>query len=302
MAEQIETILKHAARSVGEGPHWVESTQSLLYVDIADGDIHRWDSKTNNDEKVTMGTHVGFVIPHSNGGYVAGVGKKIVHFQWDSPQQGKVIAEVDKDQPINRFNDAKCDRKGRLFAGTMMIDDAHSDQVPDSGNLYRLDGDGSLTLLKDKVFISNGLAWSLDNKTMYYIDSMPYPSRLYAFDYDVDTGNIANQRTLLTYDKENGILDGMTMDSDGNLWVAIFGASKIIHVDSKTGSILREVVLPAKNITSCCFGGKNYDELYATSCVFDGGNPRDMDPLAGSVFRIKGLGCKGMPPNDYVGQ
>ncbi|XP_064652158.1 regucalcin-like [Lineus longissimus] len=299
---EVETVIKNAVPGLGEGPFWEEKTQSLLFVDLTGGIVHRWHSKTNQMEKVSFGTYTGFAIPHSRGGYVAGVGNKILHFQWDAPKDGKVLAEVEKGLP-NRLNDAKCDPKGRLFAGSMKIDTNPATLIPGQGNLYRLDADGTISRCREKCTISNGLGWSPDNKTMYFIDSRP--GVVYAYDYDVTTGDICNERTIFDMSGEevgpSGLKpcpDGMTVDTDGNLWVAVFEGSRLINLDP-SGKILREIALPARRITSCCFGGENYDELYVTSAMF--GLNLEQDPLAGSVFRIKGLGCKGGPAVSYQG-
>lgn len=170
------------------------------------------------------------------------------------------------------------------------------------GHLYCFDLDGKIKSHLDKLCISNGLCWTEDNKTMYFIDSTP--QKVFAFDYNEDTCEISNQRVVVDFAKnpELGWPDGMTIDTEGMIWVACYKGAKVVRFDPKTGNELRSIPIPALRVTSCCFGGKNYDELYVT-CATQDADESELSkyPLTGSVFRVTGLGVKGFPPNNYKG-
>ncbi|XP_067677041.1 regucalcin-like [Haliotis asinina] len=295
MPYKVETVIKHAAQTVGEGPHWDVATQRLLYVDINKGNVHRWDPSTAKDEKVHLDGTVGFVIPRSSGGLVLGLNLSVVCLDWESGTT-TTLATVDERRD-NRLNDAKCDASGRLWAGTM---NTGSPRVQGVGNLYSLGGDGQLQCHVEGVTVSNGLAWSADNKTMFYIDT---PTRqVWAYDFDLEKGTLANQRVAVDFSKipefEGTLVrpDGMTIDTDDNLWVACLDAGSVAQFDSSTGQMLQRVELPnASKITSVCWGGPALDQLYVTSLVasFTKQQLNTTESLAGSVFRVTELGAKG---------
>ncbi|XP_067677038.1 regucalcin-like [Haliotis asinina] len=301
MSYNVETVLKNVATTVGEGPHWDDTTQTLLFVDINNGKIFRYNPGTGTNDMIQLNGTVGFVVPRSKGGLIVGLDNTFSAVDWNTKTVTK-LAEVDSGTN-NRMNDGKCDPKGRLWGGTMS-------KTFNAGqaNLYCLDVDGTLTKKVDRVTISNGLAWSPDNTIMYYIDTTPH--KVYAYDYDINTGNISNQRVAVDFDavpEFNGNVpgpDGMTIDTDGNLWVACFGGGMVAKFDPKTGAALQQVSLPnATKITSVAWGGKNLDELYVTS--LRSGIPdselQTTESLAGSLFRVTGLGVKGSPAYVYQG-
>ena len=185
------------------------------------------------------------------------------------------------DVPGNRFNDGKCDPAGRFWAGTM----AYENPV-NQGSLYRMDTDLSVHKMLDNIGISNGLVWSLDHSTMYYIDTVAYTVR--AFDYDIDTGDLKNERVAIHVPREMGGPDGMTIDSEGMLWVAHYGGSQVCRWNPETGEVLHTIKLPAKQITACAFGGKDLDTLFITSAAQQlSKEDLEQQPLAGGLFSIK---------------
>ncbi|XP_061175705.1 regucalcin-like [Saccostrea echinata] len=298
----VECILK-ATTTVGEGPHWDDVTNTLLYVDIYGNSIHRYNPETGVDDKFELDGPVGFVVPAKKGGLIAGVGRCLVHVDWDTEKVTK-LHEVEQGLDT-RFNDGKSDPKGRIIAGTMGPMEPDVINMPRIGNLYSLDLDGSLRTLVKGVGISNGLAWTEDTKTMYYIDSTP--RQIYSFDYDVVTGELSNQKVIVDTTgrplEEIGVPDGMTIDTEGKLWVACFFAGKVVRYDPQTGCEMQIVNIPSAFITSCCFGGTNFDDLYVTCSIYDA--PKEelqKYPLSGSVFRVTGLGFKGLKANVYEGE
>jgi sugar lactone lactonase YvrE len=180
-----------------------------------------------------------------------------------------------------RYNDAKCDASGRLWCGTMSLFGRTTE-----GALYQVRGDGSRQTVLQDIGISNGLAWSQDNKTMYYIDSMTYG--VDAFNFNLQKGLISERRRVI--DISSGLPDGMTIDAEGMLWVAIWGESCVRRYNPIDGALLDIVEIPSKFVTSCCFGGVDMDTLYITTSA-----EREMENKgAGCVYCLK-PGVKGFP-------
>ncbi len=199
----------------------------------------------------------------------------------------KEWSDTERNIPGNRFNDGKCDAAGRLLAGTMStIGEAKA------GSLYRFDPDGSVSLLEVGVSTSNGLAWSLDNRVLYYIDSNT--QSVVAYDYDLEIGTISGKRTVIEIPREAGTPDGMSIDAEGMLWIAHWGGFRVARFNPHTGKQLQEIRLPAPLVTSCAFGGPALDELYITTAKV-GLSESDLQqyPLSGALFKIK-LPVKGI--------
>uniref|UniRef100_A0A2K6SMX9 Regucalcin n=1 Tax=Saimiri boliviensis boliviensis TaxID=39432 RepID=A0A2K6SMX9_SAIBB len=305
---KIECILPENCRC-GESPVWVEASNSLLFVDIPAKKICQWDSLTKQVQRVTVATKlvlpfncyapVSSVALRQSGGYVATIGTKFCALNWEE-QSVIVLATVDNDKKNNRFNDGKVDPAGRYFAGTMAEETAPAVLERHQGALYSLFPDHHVKKYFDQVDISNGLDWSLDHKTFYYIDSLSYS--VDAFDYDLQTGQISNRRSVYKLEKEEQIPDGMCIDAEGKLWVACYNGGRVIRLDPVTGKRLQTVKLPVDKTTSCCFGGKDYSEMYVT-CARDGMDPEGLlrQPEAGGIFKITGLGVKGIAPYSYAG-
>ncbi|GFR30061.1 regucalcin [Trichonephila clavata] len=168
----------------------------------------------------------------------------------------------------------------------------------EKGHLYRLDSGYVLTQISDKITLSNGLAWSLDNRTLYYNDSEA--RKIYYFDYNLEDGSATNKRVLINYNEDTafenlGYPDGMTIDIEGKLWVACYAGGCVLRIDPATKTILRKLEMPCKNVTSCCFGGPHFDILYVTTAKAEGVN----EPQAGAVFAVTGLGTRGQPPSHF---
>ena len=191
------------------------------------------------------------------------------------------IARPEANLPGNRFNDGKCGPDGRFLAGTM--DNAEQQA---SGAFYSLDPDGRLKTLLTGVGISNGLAWSPDHLTLYYIDTPT--SQVKAFDYDLQSGAIANPRTVVYVPPSLGWPDGMTTDADGNLWVALWGGAAITVWNPENGELRQKIDFPAKNVSSCAFGGAGLNELYITTAR-KGLTQAELQayPASGNLFRIQ---------------
>jgi sugar lactone lactonase YvrE len=287
-ADRIEVVLAADAR-LGEGPVWDARIGRLVWVDVLASQVHLTDVRTGADDVIPTPLHVGSVALRARGGYVAALqdGFWVVGAGPAYP-----IAQVPEVGPESRFNDGKCDPAGRFWAGTMAYDESAG-----AGALYRLGPDGKATRILDGVTISNGMAWSAAGTTMYFIDSAN--RRIDGFAFDQSSGDIADRRPLIDIPPELGWPDGMTIDDQGGLWVALWRGSAVHrYLD---GSLDRSISLPVSLPTSCTFGGEDLDELFVTSAtkgLTDG--ERATEPLAGAVFRLR-PGVRGMPPATFVG-
>jgi sugar lactone lactonase YvrE len=287
-ADRVEIVVA-AGAEVGEGPIWDARSGRIAWVDIPGRRIHLTDSVTGATESIETPLHVGAVAPRAKGGFVAALqdGFWVIG---DGP--ARRIATIPEARSGLRFNDGKCDPAGRFWAGTMAYDKATG-----AAALYRLDPDGRPTRVIDGVTISNGLDWSIDGRTMYYVDS-PL-QRIDAFDYAPDTGEIADRRVAIQIPLEAGAPDGLTVDAEGGIWIVLWGGAAVHrYLD---GRLERVIKLPVSKPTSCAFGGAELDELYITSAS-EGLSDADRraQPLAGALFRIR-TGIRGVPARAYIG-
>lgn len=300
----VEVLLKGVTPTLGEGPHWDDKTQSLLFVDILSHTVYKWDSNSSKMESKTLDSNrASLIIPRESGGYVVSSSNRVETLDWDTGKT-EVLGVLD-NADTHVLNDGKCDAVGRLWAGTVGKNPIakKEDAAVGIGNLYLLDNKGVISLKKDKLTIANGLTWTNDNKTMFYIDS--YASKVWSYDFDLASGVIKNEQVCIDFDDPDsadylGVPDGMTIDTEDKIWVACFGGGRVVRFDPENGKVLQTVDFPAKRITSCCFGGPNLDELYVTSSQFSM-NDDEPQEFGGSVFRVTGLGVKGLPANVFKG-
>ena len=291
MERHIETVVQRPSL-VGEGALWDSKRQVLYWVDIIGQKLFVYDPASNRNREIDTLQAVGTVVPRASGGLIVALHNGFASLDPDSGLM-RPIADPERDIPANRFNDGKCDPAGRLWAGTMEFDGA-----PDRGALYCLDTDGTVTRKFGNVTISNGIVWSLDQRTMYYIDTGRNNVR--AYDYDVATGAIGNERVTVT-NAGRGHFDGMTMDAEGMVWIAIFGGSAVRRYDPESGALLDSIDLPMSQITSCAFGGADLTDLYITSaCLRLSESERSAEPLAGSLVKVV-PGVQGLPAVPYAG-
>jgi sugar lactone lactonase YvrE len=282
-------VVAQLTSDVGEGPAWDERSQSLLFVDVTPGRIYRLDHATGALQCAEFGQEVGAAIPDSLGGLVIAARDGIYLADHDATQ-AELLASVEADNPGNRMNDAKCDPAGRLWAGTMAFDFRQG-----AASLYRIDHMRVTTMMTD-LTISNGTGWSPDGSSMYFIDSAT--SRVDVLDFDVITGDICNRRPFVTSEADQGMPDGMTVDSEGGVWVAYFGGGQVRRFDP-SGQLDVVIDLPVRQVTSCCFGGPDLGELYITSAAYELSTVDLQDqPLAGSTFRCL-PGVVGLPTTRF---
>ena len=277
---------------VGEAPHWDERTKSLLFVDLTGGVVFRYDRSGMALGSFSVGQEVGAVVPRRGGGLVLAVRDGIAVAS-DTGEGFEITAPVEREISGNRMNDAKCDPAGRLFAGTTAFDFS-----PRSAALYRVEPDWSFEQIARDVTQSNGIAWSPDGSRMYFIDSAT--QGVDVFDYDARTGSAGNRRRLVTIDRAHGIPDGMTADSQGNVWVACFGGGAV-RCFSPAGVLLEEIFLPVSQVTSCAFGGPELADLYVTSAAYRlSPGQLKRQPHAGATFVCR-PGAAGLPASSFAG-
>ena len=282
------TLLYDTKALLGEGPIWDARTQTLYWIDILNKRVY-----TEGNILAQLDDFVGCIAPRANGGLILTTRFSFASLDVDSATL-TVIASPENEPSTNRFNDGKCDPRGRFLAGSM-----DNGETEPTGSLYSFDGK-SITKLLSNVTISNGMTWSPDHKTFYYIDT---PTRkVMAFDYDLESGAIANPRLAIDIpDQSLGWPDGMTSDTQGNLWIAMWGGAQVTKWDPNTGKLLEQIPVPAKNVSSAIFGGKNRNELYLTSARkgLDDATLAEY-PLTGGVFRIE-TNVEGMPTFEFSG-
>ncbi|MGH2849006.1 MAG: SMP-30/gluconolactonase/LRE family protein [Solirubrobacteraceae bacterium] len=279
---------------MGEGPAWDERDGALLWIDIVPGNLFRLLVETGELSQITLGQEVSVVIPRDRGGYVVGVQDGLFALgRFDQAAPLVPLAEIEIDQTNNLMNDCKCDARGRLWGGTRA-----RDWTPAAGALYRVDPDLTTTQVLTKVSTSNGLGWNPEFTRMYYIDSAP--GTLDVLDYDLETGAATNRRRFADIDKALGDADGLCVDAEGYVWVAVMGASALYRY-APDGSIDEIVPVPTKQPTSCCFGGPDLMDLYVTSGHVDMTDEElEADPHAGGVFVLR-PGVKGQPTVSFAG-
>lgn len=269
---------------VGEGPIWNEQEQRLYWIDIDGKKLHVLDPVSRQQENIDLPQKPGTIVFTDSNTVVLALADGVYDFDKKTQALTKRHALPDT-APDMRFNDGKVGPDGKLWVGTM-----RSDCAPNVANLYRLDSDGFKTMI-DSVAVSNGIVWSADGKTMFYIDS---PTRqVVAYDFDLANSSISNKRVVVQLDSTMGTPDGIAIDEHDNLWFAVWGSAVVLHYDSKTGKKLSEVQVPAANVTACAFGGKNLDSLYITSAsLWVDSAKQNAYPYHGGLF-VVAPGVKG---------
>ena len=273
--------------TLGEGSLWDVEHQILYWVDIVDNKVYGFDPRNRSNLAFDVGESVGTVVVARNGQLALALRSG---FAWLDRTTGVVakIHDPEADQPDTRFNDGKCDPQGRFWAGTMV-----EGGPPGRAALYCLGPDLNVKKHLDGVTVSNGLVWTRDGRSLYYVDTPTH--RVDCFDFDGVTGSISRRRVAVEVARELGSPDGMTIDENDRLWIALFHGSRVVCVDPGSASIEFEVKVPATNVTSCAFGGPELDELYITTArVGLSADALANEPLAGSLFRAK-VPARGVP-------
>lgn len=285
-------LVHQVEASLAEGPCWDEQNQQLWWTDILEKKIYSYRTETNESKVYEIGHYVGAISLCDNGDLLLATETGFQFYNTKTKILTPII-DPEEDKQNNRFNDGKCDPSGRFWAGTMAMNP--TDPV---GSLYRLDPDLTVKKMLDEVTISNGLAWDVERGKMYYIDTPT--KQVTSFDFCLDSGEISNKSIVINFPEKFGDPDGMTIDQEGMLWVAGWGAGKITRWNPLNGTLLEEINIPAKHVTSCTFGGKDLDVLYITTARY-GQSEEELKlyPLSGSVFRVK-TKTKGYPSHRFI--
>jgi sugar lactone lactonase YvrE len=275
--------------NLGEGPFWDSKKQELYFVDISNKQVLIFAPSSNSVEAITFDQEIGAVLLDQNSELIVAARDGLYAATRDGDLK-TLLAPIDFGDSSIRCNDAKCDANGRIWVGTMAFDFKQG-----AASLYSFDSENLKEILSD-LTIANGLGWSPDQKTMYFIDSLT--SRVDSFDFDLASGAISNRQPFVTFSDPGVIPDGMTTDEDGGIWVALFGGSAVRRFDS-AGKLTHTVSVPATQVTSCCFGGPDMSELFITTAQYAmDAEALSKDPLAGSLFRVK-TSFKGSASNRY---
>lgn len=281
---QVEPVGKYIS-VWGEGPIW--NQDRLLYVDIEAHRILSYHPFTQEEKIWNVGERVGTVVPRAKGGLVW-AGDTGFHFFNETTGESTRIGDPESDIPYNRFNDGKCDPAGRLWAGTICL------KKEPGAALYCLHTDLRIEKKFSPVTNSNGIIWSRDAATMYYIDT---PSKkIRAFDFDAGTGLIANERVIWDTSEDASSPDGMTIDSEDRLWIAFCHGSKVVCFDPVTRKVAEQIDFPCMETTACAFGGPELKDLYVTT----GLKPDITEELAGRLFVCR-PGAQGVPSDAFAG-
>lgn len=286
-------VMTSTRAKLGEGPLWCDRDDTLYWVDIIDGVVHAFEPTSEKTRSFPVNQYVSTVVPRRTGGLILALQHGIAAFDTKTGIVELIVNRI-HGAATHRFNDGKCDPAGRMWVGTISLDD-----TAETSALYRIDANHGVNCMCTGVTNSNGVVWSLDQTMMYYIDT---PTRqVSAFDYDVTSGDILNRRVAITIPAEMGYPDGMAIDAEGNLWIALWGGSCVSQWDPIRGKLLGTITLPTSHVTSCAFGGSELRDLYITTARFglDDATLRKQ-PLAGALFRVE-TEVPGVPAYEFAG-
>jgi L-arabinonolactonase len=295
-------LLVDSHNHLGEGPLWDVEEQRLYWIDSSAAEIWSCTADGHDVKLYYVPSHIGSMALRAKGGAVLALANGFSLYDF-ATQRLTHIGDPEADEPENRLNDGKVDRRGRFLAGYMSYDhdrqDANRGQRPVRNSaLYRLDPDLSIHRLDGGIKCSNGPCWSPDDRTFYFCDS--YDDLMYAYDYDIETGTVANRRVFADNHNYPGTFDGSTVDAEGYIWNAHVFGGRIIRY-APDGSIDRSIPFPLRNLTSVMFGGPDLDILYVTSMGRPIKGVPQREPHAGGVYAVYGLGVKGLPEPRFGG-
>jgi sugar lactone lactonase YvrE len=277
-----ETLLPNVA-ALAEGPRWDTRTQRLLWVDIDGCALHEYDPAGDEDRAIPLPARVGAAAPTQDPGRVlVALADRLANVDLATGDL-EPLAEFPHSRENMRANDGSVDPAGRFWIGTMCLDDA-----PDRAALYRYDPDGTLTPVLQPVSLSNGLGWAAGEQRMYYIDSPT--KRVDVLDYDAETGEVANRRPFALIEDGVGVPDGLALDIEDGVWVALYGGAQVRRY-GPGGTLDAVLHIPADNVTACAFGGHDGRRLFVTTA-------HSPQPLGGSLFTAE-PGIAGPPAREF---
>jgi len=273
------TLVQAANAILGEGPMWHASSQTLFWVDVLGPAVFRHDPSIGQVGAWRCPDLVACAIPTLGGRVLAACGKRFMLLDTANGAMEQ-WGEVEHDRPDNRVNEAKVDRRGRVFAGTTRRRSSDAE-----GALYRLEPGGRITRLAEGFVCVNGMGWSPDRRTMYVTDS---PVRtIWAYEFDDESGDIGARRVFARLPDDDGMPDGLTVDTEGGVWSAVWGGGRIVRY-APDGRIASTVAMPVARPSSCAFGGADMTTLYVTSACTDlPAGQWIAGPLAGGLFAVE---------------
>jgi len=253
---KVETICD-APLECGEGPMWDVAKQKLYWTNAYAPAIWEYDRATEKAHQIGSKRQAGSIVLHADGGFILSTSDGFFH--WKSDEDMRVVADTCDGKPATMINDISADSRGRIFGGQ----ECYKEGEPfESGYLYRLDTDGTVTIVDDGMHVANGIGFSLDESTMYMPDSVKRV--VYAYDYSVESGQVSKRRDFIKLPPEAGLPDGLTVDSEGFIWVARWFGGGISRFDPD-GKLERTIDFPVGQTSSVMFGGKDLNEIYVTS-------------------------------------
>ena len=277
--------------NLGEGAIWNYKTHELYWIDIEGRQLNIYNPKSKINKVLNTESRIGTVVPLTENEALIAL-ENGVHKIDIQTGKSNLFTDMKSELLGSRLNDGKCDPSGRFWVGSM-----HLEQETGKANLYTITSENILQKKINSVTISNGIVWTSDKKTMYYIDTPT--STIKEFDYNNETGEISNGKIAVKIPIKFGFPDGMTIDEENMLWVGMWNGNAVIRFNPKTGKVISKIEVPAHNITSCAFGGENLETLYITSARIDMTEEELIKyPLAGSLFSIN-PGVKGVKSNFY---
>lgn len=293
MVENIQiwkTDVFYSARlKLGEGLCWHPEKKNYLFVDIKGKLMGTIDPVTAEVKTMKLDKMVGKVVPSANGKLLLASEGCLEEFDPETGNRSGLV-DLELEKPDNRCNDGACDARGRFWFGTM-----NKEAIPKEGALYCFDG--TLKKVITGTSISNGICWSANQDKMYYIDS--FDRNIKVFDFDLDKGEISNQQVVIKLTEPDELADGMCMDEEGMLWVAIWGGACVNRYNPANGKLIGKVLVAAQYVTSCAFGGVDGKQLLISTAA-DGLTTDELEkfPDSGSLF-IARPGVAGLPSNSF---
>lgn len=291
-------LLVDAQNTLGEGPVWDDREQALYWVDNLNPGVWRYNPATNEVRTWKMPEEIGcLALRENHPGIVAAMksGFSFIDLDSDSVQ---LICSPEAGIAINRLNDGRCDRRGRLWCGSMNVRGPYYPDREKSAALYRLDPNGTCHRMDEGFIVSNGIAFSPDNKLMYFCDT---PSlNVYVYDFDIESGSISNRRVFTSTSGLPGRVDGAAVDVDGGYWCAHVNGSAVVRY-GPDGKITQSIDMPTRDVTCVAWGGEHFDVLYVTSAnkflLHEGADATG----AGALWEIRGIGTRGLPEPRFRG-
>lgn len=285
-------LIVDARNAVGECPVWVGEENALYWVDIPAGGLQRWSADTGQVSAWKTPEMLACIARRADGSWVAGMENGFFQLRPhnDGSLDSEPLAGIDHSRVDMRLNDGRCDRQGRFWAGSMVLDMGANAA---EGRLYRYSAGqrSPLDAQLNGFIVPNGLGFSPDGRTMYLSDSHPAVQQIWAFDYDIDSGTPSNRRLFVDMNHYAGRPDGAAVDAEGGYWICANDAG-LIHRFTPDGRLDRSLAVPVKKPSMCAFGGSRLDTLFVTS--IRPADDHDDQSLAGGVFALN-PGVKGLP-------